>query len=95
MNDSLLVSPDFAHAKAYTAATLQLPTEGIAEYAVPGKAYYGTTSVFGGKFMVIPGGLPIQKDGKTIGAIGVGGSHDVERDVTCANAGLTAISASE
>lgn len=95
MDDSLIVSPEFAHAKAYTAGTLQLPTEGIAEYAVPGKPYYGTTSMFHGKFMVIPGGEPIKINGKVVGAIGVGGSHDVQQDVACAKAGLAAIGASE
>lgn len=89
MDASLPVSPDFAHAKAFTSATLRLPTAGIAEYAVAGKPYYGTTSLSEGRFTVIAGGLPIEKDGKVIGGIGVGGSHDVNQDVQCAQAGLS------
>ena len=88
MDSALPVSPEFAHAKAYTSATLRLPTAGIAEYAVAGKPYYGTTSSFSGKFMVIAGGLPIQEGDQVIGGIGVGGSHDVTQDVACAEAGL-------
>lgn len=89
MDSSFPVSPDFAHAKAYTSATLRLPTAGLAEYAVAGKPYYGTTSLEHGKFTVIAGGLPIEKDGKVIGGIGVGGSHDVGQDVQCAQAALS------
>lgn len=92
MDNTLPVSPDFAFAKAYTSATLQLPTAGIAEYAVAGKPYYGTTSLFEGKFTVIAGGFPIEEDGKVIGGIGVGGSHDVNQDVVCAQAGLNIFS---
>ncbi|MDQ5951118.1 MAG: hypothetical protein QG639_395 [Patescibacteria group bacterium] len=88
MDDALPVSPDFAFTKAYTSATLRLPTAGIAEYAVAGKPYYGTTSLLEGKFTVIAGGFPIEKDGKVIGGIGVGGSHDVNQDVACAQAAL-------
>lgn len=89
MDGSLPVSPDFAFSKAYTAATLRLPTAGIAEYAVAGKPYYGTTSLSQGKFTVIAGGLPIESNGAVIGGIGVGGSHDVSQDVTCAQAALS------
>jgi uncharacterized protein GlcG (DUF336 family) len=88
MDGALPVSPEFSHAKAYTAATLRLPTASIAEYAVAGKPYYGTTSASSGKFMVIAGGIPIQEGDKVIGGIGVGGSHDVTQDVACAEAGL-------
>jgi len=37
MDGSLVISPKFAHAKAYTSATLGMPTAGIAEYAAEGK----------------------------------------------------------
>lgn len=93
MDGALPVSPDFAFTKAYTAATLRLPTASIAEYAVAGKPYYGTTSLLEGKFTVIAGGFPIEENGAVIGGIGVGGSHDVNQDVTCAQAGLATFSA--
>jgi len=90
MDGALVISPKFAMAKAYTSAVLCLATADIAKYATPGMPYYGTTSAFEGELMVIPGGIPIKDGDKVIGAIGVGGSHDVGKDVECAQAGLTA-----
>jgi len=91
MDGALVISPKFAMAKAYTSAVLCLATADIAKYATPGQPYYGTTSAFEGELMVIPGGIPILEKGEVVGAIGVGGSHDVNKDVACAQAGLEAI----
>lgn len=90
MDGALVISPKFAMAKAYTSAVLCLATADIAKYATPGQPYYGTTSAFEGELMVIPGGIPIVDRGEVVGAIGVGGSHDVGKDVACAQAGLEA-----
>lgn len=88
MDGALVISPKFAMAKAYTSAVLCLATADIAKYATPGMPYYGTTSAFEGELMVIPGGIPIVENDEVVGAIGVGGSHDVSKDVACAKAGL-------
>src|SRR3989344_3657505 len=64
MDGALTISPKFAFAKAYTAATLRMPTADIAGYAGDGKPYFGTTSAFGGELMVIAGGLPVKREGK-------------------------------
>lgn len=92
MDDALNISPKYSFAKAFTSANLGLPTADIAGYAVEGKPYFGTTSVFGGELMVIAGGLPIKKGGKVVGGIGVGGSTDVNQDVECAKEALKAFS---
>jgi uncharacterized protein GlcG (DUF336 family) len=91
MDGALVISPKFAMAKAYTSAVLCLATADIGKYAIPGMPYYGTTSAFEGELMVISGGIPIVEDDEVVGAIGVGGSHDVTKDVLCAQAGLKAI----
>jgi len=91
MDGALVISPKFAMAKAYTSAVLCLATADIAKYATPGMPYYGTTSAFEGELMVIPGGIPIVENGEVVGAIGVGGSHDVNKDVACAQAGLDSL----
>lgn len=88
MDGALVISPKFAMAKAYTSAVLGLATADIAKYASPGQPFYGTTSAFEGEMMVIAGGFPITEKGEVTGAIGVGGSHDVTKDVACAQAGL-------
>ncbi|KKR88086.1 MAG: hypothetical protein UU34_C0001G0083 [Candidatus Curtissbacteria bacterium GW2011_GWA1_41_11] len=86
MDGALNISPKYSYAKAFTSANLGLPTADIAGYAIEGKPYFGTTSAFGGELMVIAGGLPVKKGGKVIGAVGVGGSADVNQDVECAKA---------
>lgn len=89
MEGAIKISPKFAIAKAYTSGSLGMPTEDIAGYAVEGKPYHGITSLFAGKLTTIAGGIPIMKDGKLVGGIGVGGSLDVKQDAECAKAALT------
>lgn len=84
--EALEISPDFALTKAFTAANLKMPSGDLAPYAVEGKSYFGIDKLFGGKLTTIAGGLPIMKDNKVIGAVGVGGSADVSQDVECAKA---------
>jgi len=84
MDGALYTSPDFAYAKAFTAARLRLPTEKLGEGVREGKPYYGMNTLFGGKLTPMAGGLPISQDGTVIGAVGVGGSPDVSQDVACA-----------
>ncbi|MFA5828815.1 MAG: heme-binding protein [Candidatus Shapirobacteria bacterium] len=91
MDGALIISPKYAMAKAYTSAVLRLATADIAKYATPGQPYYGTTSAFDGELMVIAGGIPVSENDQVVGAIGVGGSADVNKDVTCAQAGLGAL----
>jgi uncharacterized protein GlcG (DUF336 family) len=85
MDNALHISPRFAYAKAYTSASLGLPTEGIAPYATEGKPYFSINTLFGGELTEIAGGVPIKLNGKLIGGIGVGGSADVTQDALCAN----------
>ncbi len=91
MDGALNISPEFAMAKAYTSAVLGLPTDDIAQYSGEGKPFCGVTSAFGGKIMVIAGGLPVEMDGEVVGGIGVGGSYDVSQDVECSKAAVAAI----
>lgn len=91
MDGTLVVSPMFALHKAYTSATLHLPSGDIAGYAGEGKPYFGVHAAFGGQFLLIAGGLPVKKGEKFIGGVGVGGSLDVSQDLECAKAALKAL----
>ena len=91
MDGAITISPEFAFAKAYTSATIGLPTGDIANYSGEGKPYFGTTSAFGGKLMVIAGGIPVKIGEKLVGGIGVGGSLDVSQDVACAQAAVATL----
>ncbi len=84
MDGALNISPKFATTKAFTAATLRMPTDTISKYAVEGKPYFGIDSLFGGQLTTMAGGFPIKSGEKVIGGVGVGGSPDTQQDVLCA-----------
>lgn len=91
MDNALPVSPRFAFTKAFTAAVLRMPTNVLADFAIPGKPYFGITSIYGGEFTTIPGGIPIQMEKAVVGGVGVGGGEPPQ-DVQCAEAALKVLS---
>jgi len=90
MDGAIPISPKFAYTKAYTSASLGMPSEGLAQYAKEDKPYFGITTIFGGELTTIAGGEPIKLGGKIVGGIGVGGSTDVSQDAQCAQAAAKA-----
>lgn len=91
MDGALNISPRFSYAKAFTSASLGLPSGDVSAYAAEGKPYFSINTAFGGELMVIAGGLPVKKGGKIIGGVGVGGSADVSQDVECAKAAVAVL----
>jgi ATP:cob(I)alamin adenosyltransferase len=90
MDNALPVSVTLAPHKAYTAAAVRLATHELAKVAQPGKPLYGI-DVNLPKITLVGGGLPVQKDGKVLGAVGVSGGS-VEQDIAVAQAMVTAYS---
>lgn len=84
MDNAIPISPEIALSKAYTSANLGAPTAVLLENSQPGKPYFGLQELLGGRMTVLPGGIPIIKNGKIVGAVGVGGSLDLSQDVACA-----------
>lgn len=84
MDGALHISPRFSYAKAYTSASLGLPSADVASFAQEGKPYFSVNTSFGGELMVIAGGIPVKMNNKVVGGVGVGGSLDVNQDVQCA-----------
>ncbi len=84
MDDALIVSVTLAPHKAYTAATVRLPTHELAAVSQPGQSLYGI-DVNLPKITLVGGGLPLRKDGKVVGAVGVSGGS-VEQDIAVAQA---------
>lgn len=76
---------EVAHGKARTAALFQFPSQKL-EDSVNG----GRTTLLSTNEVVLKGGLPIQYNGKVIGAIGVSGTASADQDVLLAQAGLEA-----
>ncbi len=92
MDNAIAISPEFSYVKAFTSASLGIPSVGLAEYAQPGKPYYGVNTVLNGKLTPIAGGQPILVNGKCEGGVGVGGSMDVSQDDAIAQVALSAFS---
>jgi len=91
MDGAIVISPRFAYTKAFTSASLGSPTESLGEFAVEGKPYFGVNTIFGGEITTIAGGVPIKKNNRLIGGVGVGGSMDVSQDAVCAQAAAAVI----
>jgi uncharacterized protein GlcG (DUF336 family) len=89
MDGAELAGVDLARDKAYTALTNSIPTHELAKLATPGGPLYGIHACAGGRYVIFGGGIPLAKDGRIVGAIGVSGG-EVEQDVACAQAGVAA-----
>lgn len=87
MDDSILISTSVSFSKAYTAIALKMPTEKLYNLVLPGKAFYGLENMDGGKLCVLGGGIPVMKNERFIGAIGVSGGS-IEQDIIIAQAAL-------
>ncbi|HIS29707.1 MAG TPA: heme-binding protein [Candidatus Avamphibacillus intestinigallinarum] len=89
MDDAWIASVDIATNKAWTAVALKMPTENLEEETVPSGSLYGLNTTNQGRIVVFGGGIPLEVDGKVVGAIGVSGST-VSDDVKVAKAGAQA-----
>jgi len=90
MDESFLGSIDVAIKKAKTARYFNIDTGKLGEWTQPGGIIYNIELTNGG-LVTFPGGLPIKnKEGKTIGAIGISGGT-IEQDREIATAGAAAI----
>ncbi|MFD2922895.1 GlcG/HbpS family heme-binding protein [Halobacillus naozhouensis] len=89
MDDAWLASVDIAQNKAWTSVALKMPTSDLAEATVPKAELYGLNTTNNGRIVVFGGGIPLVKEGKVVGAVGVSGSK-VEHDVQVAEAAVKA-----
>lgn len=75
--------------KAYTAIAFQCETGDLQDNTRPDGPIYGLNDAHGGRLVVFPGGIPLVRDGKIMGAIGVS-TGTVEQDQEVAEAGVSA-----
>lgn len=87
MDDAWLASVDIAWNKAWTAVSLKMPTSNLEEATVPNAELWGLNTTNQGKIVVFGGGIPLEMDGKVIGAVGVSGGA-VPQDVQVAEAAV-------
>ncbi len=90
MDDAWLGSIDISIKKAYTSRAFNISTKELAEHSQSGQQFFGIHASNDGKIMIFAGGIPLKKNGKVIGAIGVSGGSG-EQDHSVAEAGAAAL----
>lgn len=90
MDGAWIGAIDIAINKAFTARALDKATEDLASFTQSGQRVFGLNTTNGGRIVIFGGGIPIERDGHIIGAIGVSGSTG-DKDVLVARAGLSAV----
>ena len=89
MDGADLVSVSLARDKAFSALMNRMPTRDLAPVVQPGAEFYGYDSLAGGRMVVFAGGMPLERDGVLVGAIGVSGGS-AEEDQRAADAAVAA-----
>ncbi len=92
MANAWLGSVDIAQKKAWTSRAFNITTEDLGKNSQSGNQFFGIHASNDGKVMIFAGGIPITKEGKVIGAIGVSGGSG-EQDQAVAAAGAAVITA--
>ncbi len=93
MDGALIPTADIAHDKAWTAAVFKLPTSEVSRFGSHSASGAGfNTRNWNDRLTVIPGGLPVEVDGRVIGGVGVCGGTP-EQDVDVCRAVITAVNA--
>lgn len=75
MDGAWIGSIDIAINKAFTARAFDLPTQDLAKESQPGQQFYGIHASNNGRIMIFAGGIPLRRDGRVVGAIGVSGGN--------------------
>jgi uncharacterized protein GlcG (DUF336 family) len=87
MDNAWIGSIDISINKASTSRAFDIETKDLAKHAQPGGQFFGIQESNHGKIMIFAGGIPLKRDGKVVGAIGVsGGSGDQDHSVAVAGA---------
>src|SRR6266496_4092856 len=87
MDGAWIGSIDISQKKAYTSRAFDITTKDLATHSQSGGQFFGIHASNNGKIMVFAGGIPLKKEGKVVGAIGVsGGSGEQDHAVAAAGA---------
>jgi uncharacterized protein GlcG (DUF336 family) len=90
MDGAWIGSVDIAINKAYTARAFDLPTADLAKQAQPGGQFYGIEASNHGRVMTFAGGIPLERDGRIVGAVGASGGEG-KQDQAVAEAAAEAL----
>jgi len=87
MDGAWLGSVDISINKAFTARAFDTSTKELGKNSQSGAQFFGIHASNHGRVMIFAGGIPLQRDGKVVGAVGVsGGSGDQDHAVAEAGA---------
>ena len=89
MDNAWIGSIDISIKKAWTSRAFDVATKDVAPHCQSGGQFFGIHASNDGKVMIFAGGIPLKKDGKVVGAIGVSGGSG-EQDHAVAEAGAAA-----
>ncbi|MFG3039414.1 heme-binding protein [Streptomyces sp. NPDC048330] len=70
---AVLISGETSTRKAYTALQLDAPTADLVDLVKPEGPFHSLPTALDRPLLFIAGGIPVHRDGRLIGAIGVGG----------------------
>ncbi|MYW14302.1 heme-binding protein [Streptomyces sp. SID486] len=87
---AVLISGETSTRKAYTALQLNTPTADLVDAVQPGGLFHTLPTALDRPLLFIAGGVPVHRDGRLIGAIGVGGGAP-EQDHGFATAAVKAL----
>ncbi len=82
-------SIDIAINKAFTSRAFDITTKDLGDNSQPGQQFFGIHASNGGRIMIFAGGIPLKKDGKVVGAVGISGGSGVQ-DHSVAEAAVAA-----
>jgi uncharacterized protein GlcG (DUF336 family) len=89
MDGAWIGSIDISIKKAYTSRAFDIATKDLAGHCQSGGQFFGIHASNDGRIMIFAGGIPLTRDGRVVGAIGVSGGSG-EQDHAVAEAGATA-----
>jgi len=89
MDQAWIGSIDISIKKAFTSRAFDISTQDLAKYSQSGGQFFGIHASNEGRIMIFAGGIPLKREGKVVGAIGVSGGSG-EQDHAVAEAGAKA-----
>jgi uncharacterized protein GlcG (DUF336 family) len=89
MDGAWIGSVDISIKKAYTSRAFDITTKDLATHSQSGGQFFGIHASNDGRIMIFAGGVPLKRDGKVVGAIGVSGGGG-DQDHAVAEAGAAA-----
>jgi len=82
-----LFSIELSERKAYTSALVGMRTTDLLPLVQPGQPLFPLSTVAGGRFCAMGGGVPLTSEGQVVAGVGVSGGT-VEQDVAIVEAAL-------